>query len=1097
MSSNYVMNILSASSSESSDEEDNSVQNSCDNIFPENHHHNNTINNIKNSINNQEISSSNTGSIPNTTERTPSIHSRDSSFSSLTNLSKKLSINKKNSIPESFNKISSKFKRTNSISSSNLNMNLFTRKPSISMRSNESPNSSIVSVDEYFDFENMNNSNNSLSTNPTIINIPSNGNLKRINSWSNQSHKNNNNNNGSNSTYISTPSSNINTIQSNNNINTNYNIINSKLSPKGNFFNSEIENLKFRSRANSSPQQIIASRKSSISIPNMNLMKKKSLVGTHNNNNINSNNSMTSYNFDSDKQSNQSSNDICDEYFSKNRVESPQDFYFDNLDSFDIDIDNINSLSNKLSLNSNYNNIGDDNCDGVSGSTSMTNPLVPNSHKVGNISNNAGNSELQWQEEVEVERELKKLPISPLEDTIKKYLEVLKPLQTTDEHSKTIDACSNFLKTTGPILQEQLIQYSNSRDSYIEQFWFDSYLNYDSPVVLNLNPFIMIEDDPIPGVCNWINRGSALTCSTLRFINALRNNNLPVDYLKNNQPLDMDQFPRLFGSARVPSNNGCVLQTDKNSKHIIVIVNSQFYWFNVLDDSNNLILNEDEIKLNLKSIIEDSKSIDPKEIAKSSFGILTTENRKIWSNLRNKLNNDKTNREILKIIDSALFCLVLDDIEIGENMDKLSQNFLCGKSILKDGIQIGTCTNRWYDKLQLIITKDGKSGINFEHTGVDGHTVLRFASDIYTDSILRFAKTINKDSPSIWKDNQIITKTVNSIPRKLEWNLTNDISLALRFAETRLSDLINQNEFSTLSYNKYGMERIKKMGMSPDAFIQMSFQLTYYSLYGKVECTYEPAMTKKFLHGRTEAIRTVSEESNEFVTKFLQKDIDAKTKIQLLKNACKKHSERTRDCSNGLGQDRHLYALFCIWKRYFNFDNNSSDNDTSSDDDNSTIDFNNLPETVDSLKDLHEIPSIFADEGWDKLNTTIISTSNCGNPSLKVFGFGPVSENGFGLGYIIKEHRVSICASSKHRQTSRFTSSLETTLDLMEKTFNDATNEDVVKVDNTEIEKLLGGYPSYRVDSHSDSIKSKDNDGTDKKLFTNKEIGRKLRFTEY
>lgn len=698
----------------------------------------------------------------------------------------------------------------------------------------------------------------------------------------------------------------------------------------------------------------------------------------------------------------------------------------------------------------------------------------------------------------EHQKELAKLPIPPLEDTINRYLEVLEPLQTKDEHAKTIDACSEFLKSTGPILQEQLIQYSKTRDSYIEQFWFDSYLNYDSPVVLNLNPFIMIEDDPIPGDRNWISRGTELVSSTLRFINALRNKTLPVDYVRGKQPLDMDQYLRLFGSARIPTNNGCVLQTDKNSKHIVVIVNSQFYWFNVLDDDNNLLLTQDQIRLNLKSIIEDSKSIDSTDIAKSSFGILTTENRRVWFNLRTNLKSDPTNRSILKTIDAALFCLVLDDIDIGEDLDQISQNFLCGKSLLDNGIQVGTCTNRWYDKLQLIITRDGKSGINFEHTGVDGHTVLRFASDIYTDSILRFARTINKDAPSIFNDSMVTSSKAENAepPRKLEWNLTNELSLALRFAETRLSDLINQNEFSTLNFRNFGMERIKKMGMSPDAFVQMSFQLTYYSLYGKIECTYEPAMTKKFLHGRTEAIRTVSKESNEFVTKFLDNDISSKEKIDLLKKACKKHSERTRGCAEGLGQDRHLYALFCIWKRYYDTDDgNTSDIDSS---DESTIDFDRLPHTVDSVQKLKEIPSIFADEGWNKLNTTILSTSNCGNPSLKIFGFGPVSENGFGLGYIIKDNRITICASSKHRQTARFTSCLETTLDLMERTYREAFEEsrnDQVKLLDTE--KLLGGYPAFKVDFNSDAIKSSDQEALETKLFTAQDIGRKLRLSEY
>jgi len=34
---------------------------------------------------------------------------------------------------------------------------------------------------------------------------------------------------------------------------------------------------------------------------------------------------------------------------------------------------------------------------------------------------------------------------------------------------------------------------------------------------------------------------------------------------------------------------------------------------------------------------------------------------------------------------------------------------------------------------------------------------------------------------------------------------------------------------------------------------------------GRIECVYEPAMTKAFLHGRTEAIRSVQPESVGFV----------------------------------------------------------------------------------------------------------------------------------------------------------------------------------------------------------------------------------------
>eukprot|EP01050_Picozoa_sp_SAG11_P002378 SAG11_NODE_119_length_15911_cov_7.077599_12_plen_97_part_00 len=50
----------------------------------------------------------------------------------------------------------------------------------------------------------------------------------------------------------------------------------------------------------------------------------------------------------------------------------------------------------------------------------------------------------------------------------------------------------------------------------------------------------------------------------------------------------------------------------------------------------------------------------------------------------------------------------------------------------------------------------------------------------------------------------------------------------------------------------------------------------------------------------------------------------------------------------------------------------------------------------------------------------IISTSNCGNPALRVFGFGPVTPGGFGVGYIIKDNGISFCVTSKHRQTDRY-----------------------------------------------------------------------------
>lgn len=583
-------------------------------------------------------------------------------------------------------------------------------------------------------------------------------------------------------------------------------------------------------------------------------------------------------------------------------------------------------------------------------------------------------------------------------------------------------------------------------------------------MVLNLNPFFLLEDDPTPARNNQITRAASLVVSSLEFVRAVRKEELPPDTIKGT-PLCMYQFSRLFGTARVPTEAGCQIEQDPSSKHMVVMCHGQLYWFDVLDDNSDVIMSERDISLNLQTIIDDAQQIPIQEAAKGAVGVLSTENRKVWSGLRDVLMREpaSNNADSLNIVDSALFVLCLDYTE-PPNVAALCQNMLCGTSLVEKGVQIGTCTNRWYDKLQIIVCKNGSAGINFEHTGVDGHTVLRFASDIYTDTILRFARTINGKAPTMWtstspdpsKRDPGSFGDVNTTPRKLEWDMVPELSIAVRFAETRLADLIEQNEFQCLDFMSYGKNFITSMGFSPDAFVQMAFQAAYYGLYGRVECTYEPAMTKVYLHGRTEAVRPVTEESVNFVQSFWA-DNPAEKKVESLRVACQKHVSTTRECAKGLGCDRHLYALYCVWQKYVNesFDSGRSSNGWSSPtdgysdrdasssvgsprkaSDSRTMDGDEVKPTRDRgdstasrIRDNNRtLPLLFADSGWDRLNTTVLSTSNCGNPALRHFGFGPTSGDGFGIGYIIKDESISICVSSKHRQTRRFIDTLESYL---------------------------------------------------------------------
>ncbi|KAN0088973.1 hypothetical protein V8E55_006030 [Tylopilus felleus] len=135
--------------------------------------------------------------------------------------------------------------------------------------------------------------------------------------------------------------------------------------------------------------------------------------------------------------------------------------------------------------------------------------------------------------------------------------------------------------------------------------------------------------------------------------------------------------------------------------------------------------------------------------------------------------------------------------------------------------------------------------------------------------------------------------------------------------------------------------------------------------------------------------------------------------IAALRKACQRHVNLTKKCGQGLGQDRHLYALYCLHQRQL-----SGNLDPHPDDP--------VPSTTTTKA--APLPSIFADPGWNLLGTSILSTSNCGNPALRLFGFGPVAADGYGIGYIIKENEISIVTSSKHLQTRRYLDTLQSYL---------------------------------------------------------------------
>lgn len=82
-------------------------------------------------------------------------------------------------------------------------------------------------------------------------------------------------------------------------------------------------------------------------------------------------------------------------------------------------------------------------------------------------------------------------------------------------------------------------------------------------------------NDPTPDRGSQLPRAASLIISSLGFIHDLRAGLLEADTVRGT-PLDMDQYTRLFGTARIPTERGCRMETHHEARHIVVLRRGQF-----------------------------------------------------------------------------------------------------------------------------------------------------------------------------------------------------------------------------------------------------------------------------------------------------------------------------------------------------------------------------------------------------------------------------------------------------------------------------------------------------------------------------------------
>lgn len=174
---------------------------------------------------------------------------------------------------------------------------------------------------------------------------------------------------------------------------------------------------------------------------------------------------------------------------------------------------------------------------------------------------------------------------------------------------------------------------------------------------------------------------------------------------------------------------------------------------------------------------------------------------------------------------------------------------------------------------------------------------------------------------------------------------------------------------------------------SPDAYVQIAMQLTWYRLYQKVTPIYESASTRLFRDGRTETVRSMSTASLDFCKSFDDDNVLYATKRELYQKAINSQSGYMKAASIGKGIDRHMLGLRSMIK-----------------------------------EGEMEKATMFTDPSFVESMYFRLSTSNMSPGTLYYGGFGPVVPEGYGINYAISESNVKFSISSKRSapETSSF-----------------------------------------------------------------------------
>ena len=333
-------------------------------------------------------------------------------------------------------------------------------------------------------------------------------------------------------------------------------------------------------------------------------------------------------------------------------------------------------------------------------------------------------------------------------------------------------------------------------------------------------------------------------------------------------------------------------------------------------------------------------------------GAMTTGLREQAASIRNALLASPCNQMSLQAIEKTVFTVCLDPVQT--DRDAYCLNALCGPA-----------ENRWFDKsLQIICPQSGSVALNMEHAGCDASAWCYLL----------------EQSAMIDEKHQALDR----VPafQKLLWDISPETeALLCNEAQIHAERAKAVRILPCETGSQFGKNSIKALKCSPDAFVQLAMQCAQYAIFGTMHSCYEAFSMRGYAGGRTECDRPSSSQALD-LAKAVAENAPQDTLLPLFAEAAQEHARRLSLCRNGQAVERLVFGLKSMFGLF-----------------------------GESLG-INDEPSFFADPGLALLQKNMLSTSGLGTPCVSLFGFGPVEENGLGIGYTMRDNELSLVISA-------------------------------------------------------------------------------------